>query len=147
MLMFSVEVWIRETDKLWSRSTEIPSLLVSWTAQMAGESERERNIYHSCFQCSNVWSGSCWKASPTTPWMWWTVWWSDEGTRCRATHSRGAFPTFTTKMTSEEQSVSVWCSCVCRGAALCLEMWSLRCQYCINIGSPQSPPLKHNLKV
>ena len=45
MLMFSVEVWIRETDKLWSRSTEIPSLLVSWTAQMGGESEREREIF------------------------------------------------------------------------------------------------------
>ena len=35
--MFTLEVWIPETGKLWSRNTEIPSPPASWTAQMGGE--------------------------------------------------------------------------------------------------------------
>ena len=114
IVLFPVQVWIPETGKLWSRNTETPSLPVSWTALMEGLS---------------------WRESPTTQWMWWTVWWSDEATRCRATPSRGAFPTFTTKMTSKE----VW--------LLVLWRWRFRCQYCINIDSPRHSNTTSNFKL
>ena len=37
--MLLVEVWIPETDKLWSRSTGTQSLPASWTALTGGERE------------------------------------------------------------------------------------------------------------
>ena len=35
--MLLVEVWIPETDKLWSRSTETQNLPASWTVRTEGK--------------------------------------------------------------------------------------------------------------
>ena len=42
--MLLVEVWIPETDKLWSRSTETQNLPASWTALTGGEDRLWREI-------------------------------------------------------------------------------------------------------
>ena len=36
IVLFTVQVWIPETGKLWSRNTETPSLPAFWTALMEG---------------------------------------------------------------------------------------------------------------
>ena len=57
----------------------------------------KRGKYFNLLRCSDL----CWKVLPTTPWMWWTVSWSEGGTKCRGLLSRGLCLTFIIRMISK----------------------------------------------
>ena len=94
----SSQGWTWETDRRWSRNMPGVTPPVSWTARTGGLNTRE--IITVLSDSLNLCSGSCWKASPTTHWTWWTAWWPAGATKWRGSHSRELSPTSTARTAS-----------------------------------------------